>query len=387
MLQQTRRRFFQQFGALLVAAKAPLRGFAAPLPDSMVLLGTQTGAGIYRARWNARTGQLGTPELAIASTRPTFLALHGTLPIVYAGNEGDGPAATVSAFAVERTTATLSALGTQPTHGSSPCFVSVDRSGQLLFAANYGGGSLATFPLDAQGVPGSAELFSCSQSGLCGTPGPVHDRQDGPHLHCAVLSPDNQFVLACDLGDDAILAFPLHPGQQPGLGMPQRLPARVGSGPRHLAFHPNGQWLYCIHELDCTVDRYIWRSSKGVAEAQLVPHDVVRLAGPSTTSTPNTAAEIAISRNGQFLYTCTRGIDILTVFRIDPATGSLRQVQQLPCGGQSPRFFALDPTEQWLLCTNQVSESITVFARNTATGQLAPHATIPMPSPMCVVWL
>ena len=144
MLQQTRRHFFQQFAALMVAAKTPLRSFGAPLPGSMVLLGTQNGAGIYRAHWDVRTGHLSTPELAVATARPTFLALHGSLPVVYAGNEGDGPAATVSAFTLERTTATLTLLGTQPTHGNSPCFVSVDRTNQLLFAANYGGGSLAS---------------------------------------------------------------------------------------------------------------------------------------------------------------------------------------------------------------------------------------------------
>ena len=169
--------------------------------------------------------------------------------------------------------------------------------------------------------------------------------------------------------------------------MPQRIPARVGSGPRHLAFHPNGKWLYCIHELDCTVDRYTWSSGALAADAQLVPDSVITLAPKSTTSTPNTAAEIAISRNGKFLYTFTRGIDILTVFRIDSASGKLTQVQQLSCGGQSPRFFALDPTEQWLVCTNQVGEVITIFARNPATAELTPHATVPMPSPMCVVWL
>ena len=354
-----------------------------------MLLGTQTGAGIYRARWDASSGVLSSPELAIATPRPTFLALHPTLPVLYAGNEGDGPAATVSAFSLDRRAASLALLGSQPTQGNSPCFVSVDRTGQLLFAANYGGGSLAAFPLSAGGVPdgAAAQYFSCAKTGLCGTPGPVHDRQDGPHLHCATLSPDNRFVLACDLGDDAILAFPIHPGTTPALGIPQRLPARIGSGPRHLAFHPNGRWLYCIHEIDCTVDLYTWNSSKGVADAQLVAQSMVQLAGRSTTSTPNTAAEIAISRNGQFLYACTRGIDILTVFHIDPATGSLTQLQQLSCGGQSPRFFALDPTEQWLLCTNQVGNSVTIFARNTETGQLTPHGSMAMPSPMCIVWL
>ena len=389
-----RRRFLQ--GVFAAGAFRRSLSFAqnsAPVSPatSWVLLGTQTGAGIYRARWNRETGELSVPELAAPTPRPTFLVLHPQLPTVYACNEHDGDAATVSAFTVDHATATLAPTKVQQTHGNSPCFVSLDQTSELLFAANYGGGSLATFVLDAQGVPAPAvNVFSCATSGMCGTPGPVHDRQDGPHIHCATLSPDNRFVLACDLGDDAILAFPIHSGSAAPIGPPQRIPARLGSGPRHLAFHPNGRWLYCIHELDCTVDQYTWSGAGGAANAQLVSKSVVQLADPHApinATTPNTAAEVAISRDGHFLYACTRGIDRLSAFRIDASTGALKPLQQLPCGGQSPRFFALDPTERWLVCTNQNNDRITIFARDRTTGLLAAHGTQTMPSPMCVVWL
>ena len=389
-----RRRFLQ--GALAAGAFGRHFSFgqASAASSSWVLLGTQ-GTGIYRARWNSRTGALGTPELAVSTPKPTFLALHPRLPVVYAGNENDGDAATVSAFTFDRNTANLIALGErQPTHGNSPCFVSVDRTGQLVFAANYGGGSLAAFPLDPSGTPApAAKTFSCKESGQCGTPGPVHDRQDGPHLHCATLSPDNRFVLACDLGDDAILAFPINPGQSaplgPALGPVQRLPARLGSGPRHLAFHPNGRWLYCIHELDCTVDRYTWNTRGGVADAQLVLSSVVHLtlASEAVTGQPNTAAELAFSRDGQFLYACTRGIDRLSVFSVDPASGELRLLQQLSCAGHMPRFFALDPTEGWLVCTNQDGNNVAVFARDRTRGTLTAHGSQALTTPQCIVWL
>ncbi len=388
-----RRRFLQ--GALAAGAFGRRFSFgqSATAATSWVLLGTQ-GAGIYRARWNGRTGTLSAPELAIATPKPTYLALHPRLPVVYACNEGEGDAAQVSAFALDRSTATLTALGSQDSRGNSPCFVSVDSTGRLLFAANYGGGSLAAFPLDAVGAAGpAAGTFSWKASGQCGTPGPVHDRQDGPHIHCAILSPDNRFVLACDLGDDAILAFPINPGGSaplgPTLGAVQRLPARLGSGPRHLAFHPNGRWLYCIHELDCTIDRYAWNSNGGAALAQLAPNDTVHLAlaSEAVTGQPNTAAEIAISHDGRYLYACTRGIDRLSTFRIDPTTGALKLVQQIPCGGHTPRYFALDPTERWLVCTNQDGNNITVFARDPAVGTLTPHGIQALVTPQCIVWL
>ena len=358
---------------------------------SFVLLGTQNGQGIYRALWNSDAGSLGAPELAIATPRPTYLALHPHLPVVYACNEQDGDAAAVSAFGLNRTTATLTALGTQPTHGNSPCFVSVDPTGKLLFTANYGSGSLSAFPLDAGGRPGPAlHVFQCAGSGLCGTPGPVPGRQDGPHIHCATLSPDGHYVLACDLGDDGILCFPLQPDSAQPVGTPLRLRARAGSGPRHIAFLPphssGGERFACIHELDCTVDLYSWPPHEGAGP---LPGTAVALTpnANATSAHPNTAAELAVTRDGRFLYTSTRGANELTVLALAAGTNKLVPTQQIPCGGQTPRFFALDPTERWLLSAHQDSDSVTIFARDPATGRLSPHGETAAPSPMCIRWV
>ena len=248
---------------------------------SWMLLGTQDGEGVYRARWNAATGEIGAPELAIATPRPSYIALHPRLPVLYACNEREGEAAGVSAFGIERESAVLTPLGRQQqVHGDDPCYVSADRTGKLLFTANYGGGSLSVFPLNNVGIPGAMEdQFRCATGGLCGSLGPQHDRQDAPHLHCATVSPDNRSVLACDLADDAILIFPIDLAGTEPLGKAVRVPARAGSGPRHVAFHPSGRLFYCIHELDCTVDAYTWNGT--AAETKPVPDSVVRLTGPS----------------------------------------------------------------------------------------------------------
>lgn len=386
----SRRQFLQGLLAVCALNRVSAAAHRSAFNPQWILVGTQDGGGIFRARWNAITGQLSHPELAVSTPHPTYLALHPHLPVVYACNEVDTPEAAVSAFTFDRASAILTPLASQQTQGGSPCFASVDRTGRLLFAANYGGGSLAAFPLDAQGKPSAADLFPCANNPVCGTHGPVPERQDGPHIHCAVLSPDNRFVLACDLGDDAILVFPIHPGTDNPLGPPQRIPARAGSGPRHLAFHPNRRWLYCIHELDCTVDLYTWRSRHHEAEAQLVPDVLMHLAARPDglqDGKPITSAEIAITRDGRFLYTCTRGIDVLTSFRIDRSTGALTRVQEILCGGRTPRFFGLDPSERWLLCTNQDGGTVTIFKRNASSGMLEPHGTVNNPSPMCVAWI
>ena len=378
-------------GLLATGALCSTRILAQPQASSMnwILIGTNKGEGIYRSRWNSETGTMGAPELAVPSSKPTYLTLHPRLPIVYACNEDDVPAAAVSAFSLDHQTAGLKPLGTEPTDGSAPCFVSVDRTGRVLFAANYSGGSLAAFPLDAKGaIKPSATVFNCAGKPVCGALGPVKDRQDGPHLHCAVLSPDQRYVLACNLGGDTILVFPIHPGAQLPLGTPTRIPTKAGSGPRHLAFHPNGRWLYCITELGCTVVLYRWNAEGGNAQAEPVPGGVVSVLPPNAPgTTTSTGAEIAFTRDGRFAYTSTRFTDVLTVFRVDASTGKLTQSQQLPCGGKTPRFFALDPTERWLLCGNQDSDSVSVFARDAHSGQLTPGNTFPATNPQCLLWV
>ncbi len=373
----------------VLSAWRPARAQTPAHGGGWLLLGNGTTQGIFRARWNAQTGEIGPAELAAATPKPSYLAIHPHLPILYACNEQDGAAGAVSALALDRQHATLQPLATQSTHGGAPCFVLVDRNGRLLFAANYSGGNLAAFPLDPQGKPApAASVFDCNGQTACGQLGPVKDRQSAPHLHCAVLSPDSRFVLACDLGDDSILAFPLAPGTAHPLGKVTRLEAVAGSGPRHLAFHPNHRWFYCINELNCTVVLYRWRPEDDTPAAEMVPAATVNIRPAGAPAQPaSTAAELAITRDGRFLYTSTRYSDVLTVFSIDPQQGQLTQLQQLPCGGKTPRFFGLDSTERWLVCANQDSNTLSVFRRDSGSGQLTAAGTYAAPNPQCVLWL
>lgn len=385
----SRRQFLKTSAAAGSLASLPVwaqTSAATASGSAWALLGTGSGPGVLRSQWNGATGVLTAPEVAAISMSPSYLALHPRLPVVYACNEGSGPAATISAFTVHRQDAHLEILGSEPTGGDAPCYVSVDHTGRLLFAANYTGGSLAVFRLDANGKPAHAARVYASPAGK---PGPVADRQGSPHLHCAVVTPENGYVLACDLGKDQILSFPIQPGAAAPLGDPQAVDTKPGAGPRHLAFHPNGRWVYCINELDCTVVQYEWRPHS--KSARLVPGvsqpvSVLAYTGTKGSVVP-TGAEVAISRDGRFLYASTRGLDLLTVFRIAAHDGALQQMQQLPCGGVQPRFFALDPTEKWLLCAHQEGNSVTTFARSTQTGELTLKETVPAPNPQCVVWL
>jgi 6-phosphogluconolactonase len=374
----TSRRHFLAASAALPFAVRSLA--ATPPAPRWVLLGTN-GKSIDRAPWNPATGTLGAIESAATGERPNFLALHPRLPVVYAVNSGSASAAS---FHLDAATGTLTQTSRVSSIGDGPCAVSVDRSGRLAFVANYTGGSFAAFRLRPSGDLGDAvATLDCRNNPACGSLGPNKDRQDTAHIHCVTVAPGNDFVLACNLGEDAIELFELTPGSPTPVAKPLRISARPGSGPRHVAFHPNSKWLYCVHELDCTVDLYDWNPRAAFSPLTLRPNSAVSSLEPGGSLTGNTGCEVFISDNGRFLYTCIRGLNILVVYIIDSATGLLTEQQRLSCGGAVPRYFTLDPSRHWLLCANQGSSTVTVFAHNPATGHITETPqTFPTETPM-----
>jgi 6-phosphogluconolactonase len=387
-MQYSRRQFLERAAALPFALRAMSAQMTAG-PARWVLLGTDTGKGVYRAGWNAATGSLGPVQLAAETVRPSYLAKHPTLPVVYAVNAASGDGAAVSSFNVDVASGGLTPLNKVGSQGDGPCFVSVDPTGSMAFVANYAGGSFAAFRVtNVGGLAQAIGVFKYTQA----THGPVTDRQDAAHIHCATISPGgapgNKYVLACDLGDDVILVFPIGPGVGDYVRVPIRVAARAGSGPRHVAFHPNGKFVYCVHELDCTIDFYDWRLEQGQPVMRLRENSVVSTLAKGEGLKGNTGCEIVVSDDGRFLYSCTRGVDTITVWRIDE-NGYLTEVQQLSCGGKVPRYIAFDPSRKWLVSCNQGAPgSVTVFARDAATGRLGVKPkTFQAPTPMFALWV
>jgi 6-phosphogluconolactonase len=348
-----------------------LRALASPVSEHprWILIGTGTDKGIFRAAWDSERGELRGIEAAAATEHPSFLAMHPRLPILYAVNESPQGDGALCSFRVDAANATLTPLARVSSQGNGPCYVSVDQTGSAAFVANYGGGSFAAFGLGDGGTMRSAGFFDCHGNAACGVTGPNTARQDSAHLHCAVVSPDNRFVLACNLGEDAIEIFRIHPGAASVMEAPVRIAARAGSGPRHLAFHPNGLWLYCIHELDCTIDVYDWNVSNGVAAPVLRKSSVISTLASRAALPGSTGCEIAVSPDGRFVYGNTRGENSVVVYRVGP-TGLLTEQQRVFSGGGLTRHFAFDPSRRWLLCSNQGTSTVTVFAHDPGTGRL-----------------
>ncbi len=396
----TRRRFLIILPAFAASAHAQSgwhlrkKKPVGPPPPLTVYIGTDTtkgvSKGIYQAHFDTTKGQLTPPTLAAATSRPSFFAVTPVGPgqrSLYAVNAINDPAATATTFAIDPKTAGLKQTGQVSSGGAGPAYISVDGTGHSAFVANYYGGTVASYRIQPDGTLSQpVDRIDFKDQQKFGALGPNSTRQDTPHPHCATISPDNRFLLVCDLGTDHITVFLIHPetGQ---LTDPHTFTnGHPGSGPRHIVFHPNGRWVYGLNEIDSTIDHYLWTATRfsDTPQGLLVNTNTpVKTIAPDFPADKNTGAELAISADGLYLYASNRGEDSLVVFSIRPKDGKLTFLQRISCGGKTPRHFTLDPTTQWLLCGNQDSATITVFRRDAATGKLTgPTQTVPIDSPL-----
>jgi 6-phosphogluconolactonase len=365
----------------------------APPPPTFVFFGTDTAKGvskgIYLSRFDPATGQLTAPVLTAETLRPSFLALsqptagHRRL---YAVNAVPDASATVTSYLMDIATGALKEINHVTSAGAGPCYVSIDATGKIAFVANYFGSTIATYRILPDGSLSEPVERIDYKDPKFGKRGPVTARQDVPHPHSVHLSPDNRFLIVNDLGSDQLSVFPVDAANA-HLGPPALFSNdRPGCGPRHIAFHPNGGWVYAINEIDSTLDHFIWTTTSSHTDPKgllVYTGQHVKTIAPSFPAAKNTAAEVAISPDGNYLYASNRGEDTLVVFSIASSDGKLTFVQRIPCGGKTPRHFTLSPDSgaRWLLCGNQDSATVTVFHRDGATGHLTgPTQTLPLDS-------
>jgi 6-phosphogluconolactonase len=209
-------------------------------------------------------------------------------------------------------------------------------------------------------------------------------RQTKPYAHWIRTDPSNKFGIVTDLGTDHVVVYKFDAGT--GSLTPNDPPATQvpgGMGPRHLAFHPNGKWVYGIAEIANQVMAFNWDEKKGtLTQFQSVKTLADGFAGPST------AAEIAVRKDGKFLYATNRGEDSIVVYAIDAKSGELTFRQRSPSRGKVPRYFTLDPTNKWLIVSNQEGANVSVFSVDAKTGELKPKGDpVTLEKPMALVFL
>jgi 6-phosphogluconolactonase len=369
------------FVILSLPAMAAPKNKAAAKSDYLLYVGTYTdkgSKGIYAYRFDANSGRLTPLGVVAETTNPSFLAIDPTNRYLYAVNEvpkyRDDNSGAVSAFAIDNKTGKLLFLNQVASQGADPCYISFDNTGKFALVANYTGGNVAVFPVQANGHIGDPSAF-IQHVGH----GVNKERQEGPHAHWIETTPDNRFAIASDLGLDELLVYRF--SEKTGSLTPNDPPyAKLdpGVGPRHLAFHPNGKLAYVVNELQNTITTF---SYDGQAGRLLKQNSVSTL--PKDFSGSNTTAEIHVHPSGNFLFASNRGHDSIAAFSIDSQTGALTLVDYYPTQGKEPRNFEIDPTGNVLLVANQNSNNIVVFRIDQKNGRLTnTGSTVTVPSPV-----
>lgn len=356
---------------------------AAPVHAGPVWLGTQSRAGsegIYVAQFDPTTGRLDALKLAARLPDAGFQALTADGKFLYSTCSLDGGAGGVAALRVNPD-ATLAELNRRPTGGKGACFVGVDATGRCVMAANYGDGSVASFPVAADG-----SLADGGSLHRHAGKGPNQARQEGPHAHSIYAGPGNRFAYAPDLGIDKVMIYQLDAarGKLTPAGAAALPP---GSGPRHLKFGKDGRFAYVLNELALTVAVF----ERTETDGSLARRAVVPVLPAGADPAGMTCSEIRVSSDGRHIYTANRdtakrGRDSLSVLAVRP-DGALELMQTSPAGVVIPRNITLDPGGRWLLVCGQESNEVAVLTVDPASGKLGALAgKLPLGAPMCATF-
>jgi len=328
------------------------------------------GVGIYTCRFDVKSGKI-EKVAETAAQNPSYLVLHPNGKYLYAVNEiseGDEPTQdALSSYLLDEVAGVPQLLNQQPALGSSPCHVGIEPSGRYVYIATYVGGNVTAYPIDADGALGLA-----SDRVQHGRAGKV------AHAHSINPAPSGGLALACDLGLDCVFVYRLD--MLGGKLIPHvEIELAPGSGPRHLAYHPNRHFVYVINELNGTISALSWEAEAGRLE---VIQTISTL--PKDFSGRGWCADIHVHPNGRFVYGSNRGNHSIAIYRVAEANGELSLVGFESTRGKTPRSFVIDAQGRWLLAANQDSDSVAVFRINPEDGQLDYLASLEIPTPVCL---
>ncbi len=376
---QTRREFVITASAMI--ASAAFTQAATGRQRAMkqrVFVASGAKDGVLAFDWDGTRGELLPVGRAAEMETVDWLALSQDKKFIYAACEVESfngrATGVLASFAVED--AKLRQLSARNSASKGTCHCAVNATGAVLVAADYGGGSAASFAI-RDGVL-SEVVWSEHYTGT----GPNRERQEAAHAHFAGFSPDNRFAYVNDLGGDVIHIYAVDTATAK-LTKAGEYKSAPGAGPRTLRFHPNGKVGYSVNELNSTLDVLTWSKADG-GLSLIERHELL----PAGSTAPRWACDTVITRDGRFVYVAHRGDDFILSMRADVATGKLTPMERTPAGGKIPRSFTLDPTERWVLVANQKSDYVSVFARDAETGLIAKTGkNFVVATPMSIVFL
>jgi 6-phosphogluconolactonase (cycloisomerase 2 family) len=305
---------------------------------------------------------------------PSFLVLRRDQRYLYAVH-GDESYAT--SFSVDRNTGFLTFLNRVETGGQNGVHQAFDPSDKFMVVANYSTGNVSVLPVRPDGTLGE----QVQVVPLPGLPGPNRIEQASSHPHQIVFDPSGRFVVVPDKGLDRIFIFSFDPAT--GRLTPTEqgsVVARAGSGPRHAAFHPTLPVLFALNEISSSVATYYLEAEHG----SLRPVEILPTV-PSDFTGDNTAAEIAVSAGGRFVYCSNRSHDSIGIFAADPGTGLLTSIGWVPSRGRVPRFIGFDPAHRFLYAANEQADTVVSWLVDPSTGRLAPTEQVIRNASPCTI--
>lgn len=340
-------------------------------------IGTYTkgdSEGIYSFTLDTDKRTIVDVKVAAKLENPTYLTISSNNRYLYSvvkeGNTGG-----LAAFSINDNSE-LTAINSQFSEGASPCHVSVDTNNNYVFSANYHKGTVESSLLNKEdgSVQPAVSIFKHEGSG----PDP---RQEKAHTHYAGVTPDEKYLAVVELGTDALITYKVN--ENGTLEKVSSLATKAGSGPRHLAFHPNGKYAYIMTEFSSEVIALNYHPENGhFTEIQYIS------TLPEDFTENNQGSAIHISADGRFVYAGNRGHNSIALFQINPDSGELSFVEHTSTEGDWPRDFEIDPSEKFIVASNQESSNIVLYSRDESTGRLTLlQSDITVPYPVCVKFI
>lgn len=382
----TLHRIKQTLAAMAMATAAVASSMLAVAEESSVriYIGTYTGEGsegIYLAEYAPESQELVLKGVAAKTDNPSFLAQHPTLPILYAvgetGGSAEQPEGLVSAYRIEEESGLLTLMNRVSSGGKHPCHLAVAPDGKHLAVANYSSGTVALFPIKDDGSLVEASYIS-RHTGSSVNP----DRQEGPHAHSVDFDRSGKYLFSADLGLDKLFVYRYLPATSKlELAGGPTLIEPAGSGPRHVALHPDGRNVFVVNELSNTATRFQWSEK----DETLRPLQTISTLPADFTGTSH-CAEILAHPSGELIVASNRGHDSLALLVRDTETGDWKLNGTVPTGGKTPRHFTFSPKGDFVLAANQESGNITHFVVEGETLK-ATGKQIEVPKPVCVLFV
>jgi 6-phosphogluconolactonase len=348
----------------------------AAAPPPYAYIGCYTGGanarGISVFHYDPGTNALTLANIVAPVSSPSFIVLDAAKKFLYSGNESG--AGSASAFSVNSLTGDLRFLNSVGA-GGQPAHVAIHPGGKYLLTANYTGGTVAVFSIQADGSLGSGPQIIAHFGDL----GPNAGRQEAPHPHMVLPDSTGKYVLVNDLGLDATIVYSFDTGAGK-MTEANRVAATPGSGPRHLAWHPNGRIVYSINELGNVLNVYTWDGSGNLTPLQ---ENLSTL--PAGFRGTSGAGEVLVDAAGKFLYASNRGNDNILICSIDPLTFQLTVLGWVLTQGRTPRHFNFDPSGNFIHVANQDSANIVTYKVDKTSGLLTPAGLYAStPAPACI---